>query len=718
MSNVIGGGSGNNPINLMQFQQTQARKSAFHRGDVGTLGKKETKTKEPGDRLEGISKFHKYSDGRTITKFEDGSQQLKAPNGMMKDIDPDGNTSITLPNGLRIEHGMDGEPTVIDPSTGDFLAATGEKPTPDSQTYYHFKDSQGNKYKVTSDTLRFEVENPSETLTQKVHTSGSMDITSKTLSRDPDSGKFSQDKNHIYIGADGVVDEKKSNLEDLAVNNEGLHFTARGDLDMGIKFPYSPTQHLSGECVKPDMPPITQEPTMPPPQTQPSPQHPPNCGHPGYPGGMPGGYPGGHPGGMPGGHPGGMPGGYPGDSFQQFPWPGYPMPGQMPPPPGPMPGTPPPVQNPFAPIMTPGGMIRKREPDGSLFISLPNGLVMNQMPDGRCQAFDANAPGQVLPVTTTPVDNPGFGPENRYNFQDAQGSLITMYSHSMDFSAASRDGNVLETVSPNGDILINSRTYPPGQDGNPTMKTHKILITAGGRVNTFGERGIQVNNKNIVFAEGGHITNYNLPYEIPPHQGLMPHIPPMGYPTPGNVPVPNPQQPGMYPGNNGMPQFGTPPNMQGSPTMQGEPTMEGEPVYPPGYEGPEETMTPEGAEDASKAGEGNKEPETPAEKPMKPGMWQRIKNFFKGESSKTGKAKKPKQHGQCQGNNWGSSYPGGYYNSYPGMGMGMMGGMGMGMGMGTMMGLGIGATAMMSGMMMYPMGMFCNPFGMFGMGMW
>jgi len=694
MSNVIGGGPGSNPINLMQFQQVQARKSAVHRGEMGALGKKETKMEEPGDRLEGVSKFHKYSDGRSVTKFEDGSQQFKAPNGMMKDIDPDGNTSITLPNGLRIEHRMEGEPTVFDPSTGEFLAATGEKPSEGSQTYYSFKDSEGNKYRVSSDTMRFEVENPSGTLKQKVGTSGNMDITTKTVSRDSQSGKISEDINHIFVGADGTVDEKRSNLENVAINNEGIHFTAQGDLDMGIKFPYQLQGHLSGECVKPDLPPLSKEPSM--------------YVYPGY-GGGPGfgGYP---------GIPGGMP--FPGGGTPQFPWPGFPMPGPMPPPPGPAPGTPSPIQDPYAPTMTPSGMIRKKEPDGSLFISLPNGIVMNQMPDGKCQAFDAKSPGTVLPVTSTPVNNAGFGPEMRYNFQDAEGNLITMYSQSMDFSSASRDGNVLETVSPNGDILINSRTYPPGQDGNPTMKTHKIMITADGKVNTFGERGIQVNNKNIVFAEGGHITNYKLPYEVPPHQGLMPYIPPMGYPAPGNIPVPNPQLPCMYPGNNGMPQFGVPPYAQGQPPMQGEPGMDGEPVYPPGYEEPMETPepgveTPEVAQDAAKAGEGKKEPETPAEKPVKPGMWQRIKNFFKGESSETGKTHKPKHHGWCHGNNWCTPYPGGYYSPYSGMGMGMMG-----MGAGTAIGLGIGATAMLSGMMMYPMGMFCNPFGMWGMGMW
>jgi len=733
MGNTIGGRIPSHSVNYTQFQQ-KATKAAFQRGDVGNLGKKETKAEAQRDQMEGVRKFERQMNGTSLTEFSDGSKQLSAPNGSTKDIDSEGNmSSLNLPNGVRIERDDDGSLIAFDPKSGDF-GQVSSKDAPVGGKIYKFEDSEGNKYEVASESLGFSVQNPSETLTQTIHTNGCMDIETKTLSRDPDKGRFSQDKSHIYINPDGEASELHSSFENLGINNEGMRFTARGDIDVGLKFPYPLQKQLSGECVKPDMPPIGQEPVMPP-EGPPMPTHPGHPGHPGMPGGHPG-MPGGYPGGMPGGYPG-IPGGHPGmpgGPQQQFPWPGYPMPGPMPPPPGPMPGQPPPVQDPYAPIMTPSGMIRQKDPSGALNISLPNGIVMNQMPDGRAQAFDARAPEKILPVTTAQVDNPGFGPETRFNFQDAEGNHITMYSQSMDFCAASKDGNMLETVSPNGDIMINARTYPPGQDGNPTIRNHKVLITADGHVNTFGEQGIQVNNKNIVFAEGGHITNYKMPYEVPPHQGLMPHIPPIGYPTYNQpIPVNYPSQPSLYPGPDGLPMMGGQP-----------PAMGNEPVYPPGYEGeaarqagpsgatPRKMRTPKAdgakAGDTAKTAGGKKGPECPAEKPIKPGIWQRIKNFFSGKSSKTGEAGKAGHRGDRQGYGSYGSYPGGYYSpGRGGMGMGMgmgrgmgMGGMGMGMGMGagTAIGLGIGATAMLSGMM-YPMGMFMNPFGMFGMfGMW
>lgn len=690
MSNVIGGGPGSTPINTLQFQQTRATRAAYQRSDIGAMAKHETKTEEPQDQMEGVKKFFKYEDGRTMTQFDDGSKELRAPNGSTKQTDSEGNMSLTLPNGITIEHEKDGQPVAFDPSTNDYVPVETEQKTEGGETVYKFKDSQGNSYSVGSDKLRFSAENPSETLTQTVDTGGQMHVQTKTLSRNPETGRFSQDKTEIFIDEKGNVTTQAGSVEEIAVNNQGIHFTSRGDLDMGIKFPFSPTTPLSGECVKPDMPPISGEPTFPPPGQTPGwtpPQTPPNYG---YPGGCPGGFPGGYPGGYPGG---GMP--FPNDPFQQFPWPGYPLPGgPMPMPPGNAPGSQQPVNDPYAAIGTPSGMIRKKEPDGSLFISLPNGLVLNHRSDGKVDAFDARSHGKVIPVTTQQVDNPGFGPEARYNFQDAEGNLITMYSNSMDFSAASRDGNTLETVSPNGDIMINSRTYPLDQNGNPTVKNHKILITADGHVNTLGERGIQVNNKNIVFAEGGSITNYKLPYEVPSHQGLMPYIPPIGYSPYSPQPVMNPTQPCYYPGANGMASMQTPPPYPG----------QTEPVYPPG-------QGPQG--EAAAKGKGKEAAETPGEKPVKPGLWKRVKNFFTGKSSETGESKKSSGHGWCSGNRWCNPYPGGYYNPYSFSPWGMMGA-------GTAIGLTMGATAMLSGMMMtYPMGMFCNPFGMYGMwGMW
>ncbi|MCE1248788.1 MAG: hypothetical protein LWY06_19275 [Firmicutes bacterium] len=686
MSNTIG----NNPVNLAQFQQTEAAKSAHHRGDVGNTGKKETRVETPpSDSLDGSSKTYNTSDGRTVNRFEDGSVQYQAPNGTTKHIDKDGNTSFTLPNGIEIQHNNGEEPVAFDPQTGNYLAVTLEKETPESYTHYNFKDSQGNKFSLNQEKLSFETENPSGTLKQLIYTNGTMEIGTYTVSKDPKTGKISHDENFIFINKDGKVDAQLADAENIAINNKGIHFTANGDMNVGITFPYPPPMHLTGPSVRPDLPPITQEPVMPPPQQQvPPPQCNPQPGFGGFPGGI-------------GGYPGWSTPGFPGEVYQGFPWGGFPIPGNPVPKPGPQPGDAPPAFDPYAPLMTPSGFMRKKEPDGSLFISLPNGIVLNQMPDGRAQAFDARKPGAVIPVVAQQVDNPGFGPETRFNFQDADGNLVTLYSQTLDFAASSSDGNVMQTVSPNGDMLIHARTITPGADGQPNLKNHKILVTGDGKVNTFGERGVQVNNKNVVFADGGTFTNYKLPYEIPPHQGFMPYIPPMGVPPMGSpMPVPNPMEPAMTMGPGGFAQTaGSPP-----------PVDTKEPVYPPGQK--------PGVDEKAKAGEA-KADETPGEKPVKPGIWQKIKDFFKGEDPHTNTSYHNNNfNNYCYGNQWGTPYPGGYcqYNQ-PTFGQKLA--------YGALLGLQAGGSMLMSSMMMYPMmmsypmGMYYNPYGMFGMsGMW
>jgi hypothetical protein len=278
----------------------------------------------------------------------------------------------------------------------------------------------------------------------------------------------------------------------------------------------------------------------------------------------------------------------------------------------------------------------------------------------------------------------------------------------------------MQTVSPNGDMLIHARTFTPGQDGQPIMKNHKILVTGDGKVHTFGERGVQVNNKNVVFAEGGAFTNYKLPYEIPPHQGFMPYIPPMGFPTMGApMPVPNPMEPSMSMGPNGFAQMGGSPPPVDNPVNNNAGNT-GEPVYPPGQK-PNTDEKGKATGDSAKT-ESGKADETPGEKPVKPGIWQKIKNFFKSEphanTFHNSSYNYNNYNNYCNGNSWGSPYPGGYCNhNQPTFGQKL--------GYGALLGLQAGASVLMSSMMMYPMmmsypmGMYYNPYGMFGMsGMW
>ncbi|MFP4496979.1 MAG: hypothetical protein ACLFQV_02110 [Vulcanimicrobiota bacterium] len=719
MANTIGGNNNIPPgMNIYKFNQS-AQKAAFQRGEVGNLGRKETRQElreqKDGFSRDDIQQFTRLKDGRTRTEYSNRTTEYKAGNGVRKKTDKKGWSNIDLPNGYMIELRPDGESRVFNKETGEFLKADYNKETPNSHGKVSFQDTDGNKWEVNDTKLSFQVQNKSETLTQKMNPDGSMELATKTLSRDPDSGRFSQDGVKLRISPGGRVTGQNGELKDISLNNNQINYIARGELNMGIKFPYQIPGRLSGNMVKPDLKPPIQEPVMPPPAPS---SPPPTMG-----------------GSQAMNAPAFTPYPYVADPFAQFPYPGFPGPGNLPPNPGETPAQTPPANDPYSPVMTPGGMIRKHEPDGSMFISLPNGVVMNKMADGKCQAFDSQYPEKVLPVTSHQVNNPGYGPEERYTFQDGAGNIVNLYSKSMDMQVSSKDGNVMQNISPNGDILITARTYPKGENGQAKPSIHKVLVGANGRVNTFGEKGIQVNNKNIVFAENGNITNYALPYQIPMEQGLMPGIPPVGYQPPGQIPVPDPYSPcpHPYPGYTYGPQNGgfTPPPAGASVNIPGENNMgrfvqvqkgpdgayhptEKQPHFEMGEDGILRSSDGEKPEPETKVVDTSpkaspKANEPPTEKPVKKGLWQKIKDFFTGNSDPINDPERPESQFHGHGCN---EFDGCYYNPYGGM-------YSTGMGMGTAAMLGLSAGAMLGSAMMWPMGMYCNPFGMWGMyGMW
>lgn len=603
--------------------------------DGGSTVKGETIKLDPDDSFLKSRPARDASDGNLLEVISDKGKQISAANGASKTIDSDGNVLISLPNGFVISHKISEDPVVFDPTSGQNFAANVKTSGGSGESVYSFKDAEGNKWKTYADTLAFQVDNASGSLTQHVNSDGSILIKTKTLHRDPKTGTMVQDKTKIFIDRDGKTTADADGVENLAVNNVGVSFTASGDLNIGLKIPYKIPGHLTGECIKPDIPEQSPEPTLPP---LPPPQQPPQQPYPTFPAPQ---FPG-----MPGW------GQFP---YPQFPWPGFPFPG------GPLPAPPggpnlPPVGDPYAAVMTPSGLIRKAEPDGSLFISLPNGIVLSQRPDGKCEAFDSRFPGLVINVNAEAVDNPGYGKETRYTFKDGAGSSVTMYSKSADFAFTSADGNVMQNISSNGDIMIYAKTYPDGQGGSP--RNHKVLVGSNGSVSTFGERGIHISNKNIAIAQDGKLTVYSLPYEIPPDQGLMPNYPPIGYYPPGQIPVPNPEMPNPYPGQKSS---------------------------------DKNTVEP------------------PAEKPVKPGIWQKIKNFFNGESnSAKGTSYSRSDSGSYNPYNYSMNpYPGGYFSPFGG-GMSPMSSFLFGVGMGL-------SSLFMSMMTPFPMGIFFNPFGMYGM---
>jgi len=174
--------------------------------------------------------------------------------------------------------------------------------------------------------------------------------------------------------------------------------------------------------------------------------------------------------------------------------------------------------DPYAPQMTPSGVIRQENPDGSLFISLPHGVVVSQMQDGQCSAYDSRYPGQIFPAVARDINIPGKGPDRELNYTDGGGNLYTMYSKSQDFAVESRDRRVQQVVFPDGTMAIMAKTNDP-QTG--LQQNHRIMIDPAGRVNTFGEKGVAVGKDQLVFKNGEQSQILGLPYPVPAYQSLI-----------------------------------------------------------------------------------------------------------------------------------------------------------------------------------------------------
>lgn len=202
--------------------------------------------------------------------------------------------------------------------------------------------------------------------------------------------------------------------------------------------------------------------------------------------------------------------------------------------PSPFPG------DPGAPVMTSGGYIRQQDPlSGSLFISLPSGLVLSAYSNGSVQAFDSRSLSP-LPAQATPVHTPGGGDETRYQCVDALGNQFTFFSKSLDFSATSRDGRVRQVVYPSGQMLIMSRL--PGADGRDV--THYTELLPDGSINTYGDNRTRVASDRIVYGTGQMV---GLPYPIPVDQPLLGTMTGLSgramaqFPVSGVYPCPDPQ---------------------------------------------------------------------------------------------------------------------------------------------------------------------------------
>jgi hypothetical protein len=322
-----------------------------------------------------------------------------------------------------------------------------------------------------------------------------------------------------------------------------------------------------------------------------------------------------------------------------------------------------PGPDPFAPVSTPSGVLRQLSPDGSLVISLPNGIVLAQGPDGRAAAYDARAQGPA-PVEVSLRPRPGRPPELQFRFPDAAGNHYTLFSDSLDFLVESADRRVIQAVLPQGNILL-------GIEGS---RPHRLEILPDGRVNTFGEMGVHVGADRVMLSGESPPALVPLPYPVPPLQGFMGEMrlvqPPAAYPVSGALPPqfqgmptqafggsapPAPSlQPGPYPGPvfpTGPGAWAAPPGPWGAPTAA--PTGPFAAPAPPGPWGAPAPPGPGAAPAAAPPGPGAAPAAAPpgpsgapasgpppggvapppwaaSSRPVKPGIWQRLKGFFSG----------------------------------------------------------------------------------------
>lgn len=499
--------------NIDKIREQQITQAAFQRGDVGKKAKEIDKELEtPQDRMVSILKSEELSEGKLRTFLSDGRTITQAPNGVIKEEEADGTMKISMPNGILVQRDACGKVMAYDPTPGKFLEVEQFQETPTSQYKFKFKDSDGNNVLLTSNTLRFEITNPTKTLHEKVHASGSVNIDTNTLFRDPKTGKFHADKGHVYVETDGDVHKYGNHLSDMHVSRHGVKFNEHNDLHTRIDFPYTIPYKINEPGHHHPAP-------HPQPPQEPQPPQQPGTPVPGYP------FP--------------VPPTYPGD--------------------------------PYAPVMTPSGLIRQQSPDGSLFLSLPNGIVLHQGADGKAEAYDARNPNAVYPAVVKDVIHPGVGAEKEYIFPDAAGNTYKAFSKSLDFLATNKDKNVNEVVHPAGNIMVFAKTKHNDSNGHPYVKYHKLEVLPNGYVNTFGEKGVYMTNGTVSFTEHGKIQTLPLAYPVPQFQGFLDSLKGVNPPYP------------------------TKPESGETPAFPGRPV------------------------------------EAPPQAPVKKGIWQKVKEFFTGD---------------------------------------------------------------------------------------
>ncbi|NDD31546.1 MAG: hypothetical protein EB084_25120, partial [Proteobacteria bacterium] len=212
--------------------QTPSGAAAAARADEGPATV--VASRELGEGRAQIS----LSDGRTITR---------AANDMLRETAPDGHMRLSLPNGMLIERDAEGKTAGFDPATGKKLHVKVEQQSENGQFYFELKDSKGNHWLATSETLRFEVTNHAGTVHQKVASTNSMQLSTTTVLRGED-GAFHQETNTATVRPDGQVLGHGARNKSMHVTNEMVTVRQSNGNRVEIDLPYAIPFDLKSEA--------------------------------------------------------------------------------------------------------------------------------------------------------------------------------------------------------------------------------------------------------------------------------------------------------------------------------------------------------------------------------------------------------------------------------------------------------------------------------------
>ncbi len=588
---------------------------------------------------------------------------------MVRETLPDGEKRIGLPTGYLLVHRPGEEPWVLGPDGGRLPASHQDDES--GLGLYGFIDSLGNQVVMQPSEMAFAVRNPEGTVTQQVHSSGAQLIEAQVTYEQRGSGRTREVTQRVIVDPDGQIQQESELPGGMRVAPDGMEFGTR---KVRLDLPYRIPQELQGPAAAPPRAQDAPQPAASPAAQADRPQAAPDV------------------------------------IFQPSPS-DEGMTSEAPQPPPPQPGptdTTNGIAEPPPGLQTPSGMIRQLTAEGTLVISLPNGVAMYQSPDGSAVAFDARSEG-AAPVAIRPRPRPDGSAELQYDFCDAAGNRYTMFSESQDFAVTAADGRTRQVVLPQGNILVGIQ----GQDG----RSHRMEVLPNGAVNTFGEGGIQMGGDRVLFGSAQPPEMVAMPYPIPIFQEMISAMHPLAPQVPVSGLIPPEFQgigmPGGFPPGYGAGMPGGFPPGYGAGMPGGFPPGYGAGMpggFPPGYEAGMPGGFPPGYGAGMPGGfppgygsPGQVAPSvTPQpghpQQPIKPGLWQRIKNFFSDHDQRATPPGRPAPY-PCQRHTW---------THDPMMGL-----------VAASTAVTAMNTALLAGsMMMFPMGMFCSPFMPFGGGCW